>query len=174
MSGQAIEHTLPDRYYSEDTYATIDCGNDITPGDPKTMVGKAQLLQSLLDKWDSLMNDPSIPEGSKQMFKAVFMGKMDSLKDENGLADDEGFMDVLSAIESGDIEELNEVLVDTDDMDELFDAFGQAYQAAAQVTDVKPQTEENQLAWMYMTNDWAGLKKYKLEQGDDNNPKKDG
>lgn len=167
--GTTITHTLPDDYTREAYYdkrygETVFNGWDLDRGAPGEMCAKARELQSLLDKWDSIMNDPDIPAQDKAMFKAIFNGKMNGIEQgPDGLSCGEGFDDVLKALESGDRDSLDQVLLDTVDMEQLFDAFGQAYQAATQTTSIKPSTDEDRLAKMYLTNDWDGLKRYRLE-----------
>lgn len=170
-----ITHTMPDDYLREayyeersGAYETIDW--EIDRGVPGEMCAKAQQLQSLLGKWDSIMNDPDIPAEDKAMFRAIFNGKMNGLemKKEDGLlSTDEGFDDILKALESGDRDALDQVLLDTVDMDQLFDAFGLAYDAATKATNIKPSSDEDRLAKMYLTNDWDGLRRYRLEDKDD-------
>ena len=170
MSAAITGHKLPDDYFDGDYYQSQYTDYlrmsdmDTDKGAPSEMVGKARMLQSLLDKWDNLMNDPDVSDADKAMLKAIFMGKMNALEQaDGGLSQGEGFDDVLAAIESGDSDALDQILLDTVDMDQLFEAFGQAYQTAVQVTNIKPQTDDDRLARMYFTNDWDGLKRYELD-----------
>ena len=179
MGTDITAHTLPGDYlregFYEDRYAHDPrlMGWDTDKGSPAGMCAKAQMLQSLLDKWDRLMNDPEISDGDKAMFKALFNGKMNALEQgEGGLSCGEGFDDILAALESGDGDALDNVLLDTVDMDQLFEAFGTAYQAATQITNIKPETDDDRLAKMFMTNDWDGLTRYDLEHKEKDEQKK--
>ncbi|MBI5527679.1 MAG: hypothetical protein HY897_15205 [Deltaproteobacteria bacterium] len=173
MSVSNVEHKLPEESFTESYYEEW-YGDPRTStwetdkGDPGEMVAKAHALQAFLDKWDSIMNDPNIPEADKVMFKALFVGKMNALEaGDGGLSKGEGFDDVLAAIESGDMNALNEILLDTVDMDQLFEAVGTAFKDAEDITGIEPETDQDRLIGMYFTSDWAGIERYKIEHKDD-------
>jgi hypothetical protein len=167
MSVNGIEHKLPEQYLSHRN-GFMDALRRLAAGDEP--VGKAGRLQALLDKWDSIMNDPNIPDSVKEDFVLRFNAKMNQIEETDniyGPSSGEGFDDILKAIEEGDMEALNEVLMDSEDMDELFYAFTEAYNDAKQYSGLQEPTPAKILGGLFLSNDWEGVERYRIEHKDD-------
>jgi hypothetical protein len=164
MAIEATRHALPDCYRSEECYEGRKLGLNGTPAEAAE---KAAMVQSLLDKWDSIMNDPSIAQEDKDLFAAIFTGVMQKKEDRDdpfGVSAGEGFDDLLRALEHGDMEALDAIRGDVEDMGELLGAFAEAYQAAQQATSIAPQTDGARAAKMLFTGDLEGYRRERLER----------
>ena len=144
-----VKHTIPDNYYNQADYNS----------------DRVALVQSLLDKWDTIMSDPSIPTEDKAFFKASFYGYMSELKnssgDSFGPGNHEGFDNLLSAIEENNTEYLVDNLTDPEKMEKVMYAFSEAFKKAQESTGVEIGTEEDKLASMFLQNNWDGIDRKK-------------
>jgi hypothetical protein len=116
-------------------------------------------VDKILEKWDSIMNDASLPAADREFFKQSFFGYMQEIERKEGFgpSSGEGFDDLLRAIETGDIDSMKGILTDAEDMKELQWAFAEAFKKAVETTGVEVGTEQDRLSGLLMRNDWAGL-----------------
>jgi hypothetical protein len=138
-----VEHKMPMAYY-------------YTNGEQRESI---RGVEALLKKWDSVMNDPSIPQSDRDLFKQEFIGYMDEVeaKDGFGPSRGEGFDDLLRAIETKDKGKLEAILGDVEDMQELRWGFSEAFKKAQDNSGVEVGNEADRLSGMLLRNDWAGL-----------------
>ena len=136
---------------------------------------KRAAVQACLDKWDSIMNDQTLPKSDREFFAASFLGYMEEIQSRSGFGPSfqEGFDELLVAVQTGNKGVLDGILGDREDIGEVLWAFSEAFKSAKETTGVEITNEADRLGTMFLGNNWSGIDALKKPVSDDpNNPSK--
>jgi len=119
-------------------------------------------IRDLLNKWNSIINDETIPPQDRLFFKQIFLGYMEELEERDGTGPSmgEGWDDLLRGLEFNDPKRLGRFMNDTQDLKELAYAFAEAYRQAKETSGVEIGNESDRLSGMILRNDWKGVDDY--------------
>ncbi|MFA6033765.1 MAG: hypothetical protein WC889_12765 [Myxococcota bacterium] len=134
---------------------------------------KRAAVQACLDKWDSIMNDQTLPKSDREFFAASFLGYMEEIQARSGFGPSfqEGFDELLLAVQTGNKGVLNGILCDHDDIGEVLWAFNEAFKSAKETTGVEITNESDRMGSMFLGNNWSGIDALKKpKNGDINSP----